>query len=308
MKNNYPIKYALIPITKQVGRSHGLNESKKEYGTICYIISKCYLIDEIKKYNINGTCEKKYKVVFPFQEGEYSEWHKEEPSFNLINGQCTNSIQTDNIFDSFDEAKKYKDRKNEDILEQHLVKVAGMVFEKYKIKYKEIKDEFNKILSYYNNLQSEILNNTNNLEINRIPKEQKAIRIRNNTCSNTNSSLYEIIKVCDSINYIVYSITKNEFSEIEGLYVKDDKLKKYNHTPLLINDGHTKTTKVISPSNKYTYLTKNKLSNEIDNHFSIPNKYEEVFYTIEDYNDIINSYENKYDSSKVIKLIKKNLS
>lgn len=66
MKNNYPIKYALMPIIEQTGWTHGMHELEREYGVVCYIISKCYVIKETKKYNINGTTDIKYQVVFPY--------------------------------------------------------------------------------------------------------------------------------------------------------------------------------------------------------------------------------------------------
>lgn len=45
-QNKYPITYAVMPITEQVDWYPGLNELEREYGTVAYIISKCYLISE----------------------------------------------------------------------------------------------------------------------------------------------------------------------------------------------------------------------------------------------------------------------
>ena len=44
MKNNYPIKYAVMPIVEQTGWYPGLNELAREYGVVCYIVSKCYVV------------------------------------------------------------------------------------------------------------------------------------------------------------------------------------------------------------------------------------------------------------------------
>ena len=46
MKNNYPIKYAAMPIIEQTGWYPGLHELEREYGIVCYIASK-YIIDMV---------------------------------------------------------------------------------------------------------------------------------------------------------------------------------------------------------------------------------------------------------------------
>ena len=116
MKNNYPIKYAVIPMIEQVGWENGVCELERKYGTVCYIVSKCYVVEESKKYNINGTTKIEYQVVCPFSEDEYYTWRREEPSYNLVHGHCTNSVITDALFDNLEEAKNAKNQKNDDIL------------------------------------------------------------------------------------------------------------------------------------------------------------------------------------------------
>ena len=54
MKNNYPIKYAAMPIYEQTGWTHGLNALERNYDVVAYIVSKCYLISERKEYERNG--------------------------------------------------------------------------------------------------------------------------------------------------------------------------------------------------------------------------------------------------------------
>ena len=74
---------------------------------------------------------------------------------------------------------------------------------------------------------------------------------------------------------------------------------------VLLNRRKSKKAKVISPSGKEIYLVDNMLVDQNDDEFEDSYGYEEVFYTIEDYEDIIKSYRTKYDRSKVIKLVRK---
>ena len=106
MKNNYPIKYALIPMIEQVGWVSGLNELEREYDVVCYIVSKCYLIDEVKKYHLDGSYDISYNVVCPYQRYDsFDTYNIEEPSFNYNSGYCTNSTKVNEIFNSIEEAR-----------------------------------------------------------------------------------------------------------------------------------------------------------------------------------------------------------
>ena len=61
MKNNYPIKYAAMPIIEQTGWYPGLHELEREYGIVCYIVSKCYVVGREEKYNRYGNTICEYK-------------------------------------------------------------------------------------------------------------------------------------------------------------------------------------------------------------------------------------------------------
>lgn len=300
MKNNYPIKYAVIPIIEQVGWENGVCELERKYGTVCYIVSKCYVVEESKKYNINGTTKIEYQVVCPFSEDEYYTWRREEPSYNLVYGHCTNSVITDALFDSLDEAKAAKNKKNEDILLHKSLYMSSNAY-----KEQRIEEKFNEIISHYNRLEKEIEKRTQDLIVNNSTKEQRIIRLINNEVKKINSSLYSEVNIFDSSNYIVYSLTNEEFAELQELSTDSESLKKFNHTPLLINNGQLKTTKVISPNGEEMYLVNNELFEQIDTEFITPSNYDEVFYTIEDYEDIIKSYVHRYDNSNVIRLVRK---
>ena len=160
MKNNYPIKYAVIPMIEQVGWLHGMNELEREYGTVCYIVSKCYLVEESKKYKADGSVRVKYHVVCPYQYDEFYEWKRVEPTFNIMHGQCTNDIVVDEVYDSLEDARVSKDEKNQEIF-QKLFKY--MPYEVYKKRFKEVESKFNNTLAYYNQLETMIKNNVQDL-------------------------------------------------------------------------------------------------------------------------------------------------
>lgn len=52
MKNNYPVKYAIMPIQ---------NCDDK---IMAYIVSKCYIISEEKNYSFDGNFKTSYNVFF----------------------------------------------------------------------------------------------------------------------------------------------------------------------------------------------------------------------------------------------------
>lgn len=305
MKNNYPIKYALMPIIEQTGWTHGMHELEREYGVVCYIISKCYVIKETKKYDINGTSDIKYQVVFPYEYHEYSGWKREEPSFNLINNGCTNAVTVDKLYDSFEEAKKDKEEKNEKI---HKSKYAYMRFEDLKEKIDEINTEFNNTLEYYNELEQLIEENTSDLEVNRKNKEQSIVLYKdgNSKPIKLDHSLYMAIDLFDRENFIVYSLSENEYFNLQKESCDRDKTTKYNHTPLLINDKDQKTVKIVSPSNGEEYLCNGEIVDDICIDFNEDPNHDVIVYTMENYQDIISSYKSKNKDAKVIVLTRKN--
>lgn len=91
---NYPIRYAIMPYNEHVGYVLGTN--KKIYDVTGYIASKCYVLSKKINYLEDGSSEKEYEVVFPYQKKEL--WKIEYPSRNSI-------IVTD-LYDSFEDAVK----------------------------------------------------------------------------------------------------------------------------------------------------------------------------------------------------------
>ena len=161
MKNNYPIKYTLLPIINQTSYMHKINKEEK-YSIVCYIVSKCYLMSEIKKYNQNGMIDEEYQIVYPYIYNESNLWIREEPNFNIISGNCTNSVIVNQIFNNYDDAVEVKNEKNNELFYNQY---SSILIKEYVEKIKQYEDEFNKKISYYNEIEKDIELKTNDLKI-----------------------------------------------------------------------------------------------------------------------------------------------
>ena len=144
MEKLYPIKYVLMPIFKQN------SEEKTDDNIMCYIISKCYLVNEEKKYFPNGTYKTNYQVVFAFSSDDYDVWVKQSPVFDT-NEKCLNSVIVNQIFNSLDLALSVKKQKNYELLAKEFNNISEE-------KCIEIRKEFIDKLDYYEQLEDEIRN------------------------------------------------------------------------------------------------------------------------------------------------------
>ena len=86
-------------------RSH---EFDREYETVCYIVSKCYLVNKNEKYTSKGNVETCFSVVCPYKRDMYDTWVRCVPTYNLLSGLCTNSFYVEEIFDTYEEAQQKK--------------------------------------------------------------------------------------------------------------------------------------------------------------------------------------------------------
>ena len=251
---------------------------------------------------MDGTTIIEYHVVCPYSVGENNNWYKDEPEYNFINGQCVNSITTDYVFDSFEDAKAYKNQKNEGLLRQEL---SCLSIEKLLLVKSSDEEKFAKKASFYQRLEEQIEEFTKDLMVNSSPKEQRVIHLKDKNISKTNGSLYEMIPHLKSSDYIVYSVTYDQYIRLQELSADNIPYAEFNHTPLLINSGKLKTTKVVSPSGDEIYLINNELVSQSDEEFMTPTHFGEVFYTIETYEDIIKSFRNRKNNNNVIRLVRR---
>lgn len=297
MKNNYPIKYAVMPIIEQTGWYPGLHELEREYGVVCYIASKCYLVGKEENYNMYGESDCKYKVVFPYEKDRrYGGFlSRVEPRECLMNGRCNNSIDVDKVFDNFDEAKEDALKKNKEILSRELSFIR--VDDNFHQNVSLIKEKREEVVNYYQEIENMIEENSADLVVNDKVKEQSVIIERNNSCKKK-GTLYHTINLYSDENFIAYNVSLDDYKKIEeqlknGEQVDTESIKK---NCLLISSSSDKKVKVINYDSKDKkscfYIEKGSLyyDDKIDASLDSVSDDTTVIYTIETYDDVINSY------------------
>lgn len=218
MKYNYPVKYTAMPIIEQVGWNHGLHELERAYDVVCYIVSKCYLISDRIKYKENGESEKEYEVVFPYENGQYSNsWEKVTPSFNH---GCVNSTFVEKVFDTYDDALEFATNKNKDLCEKTWIYLPYTKDMKNQIAKKV--EEFNDKLSRYKLLEQQILFNTADLEQSKVKKLDKLIKKSNGEIKVLGNTLYNYLTYSTYSSFIVYSISKEQYNQLLTLIINQD--------------------------------------------------------------------------------------
>ena len=296
MKNNYPIKYAVMPIIEQTGWYPGLHELEREYGIVCYIVSKCYVVGREEKYNRYGNTICEYKVVFSYgKDNQYGDLSRVEPEFCLMNGRCNNSTNVDKVFDSFEEAKEETEKKNKEILSKELSYIR--VDDNFHQNVSLAREKREEVVNYYQKIENMIEENSTDLVVNDKVKEQSVIIERNNGYKKK-GPLYHMISLYSDENFIAYNISLEDYKKIEeqlknGEQVDTDSIKK---NCLLISSSGDKKVKVVNYDSKDKkscfYIEKGSLyyDDKLDASLDSVSDDTTVIYTIETYDDVINSY------------------
>lgn len=120
----YPIKYAVLELRKSGGASVCYKDI-----TLGYIVSKCYVMEVSIKNFPSGNNKVSYKVVFPFkdidikniklalpEDNNYYIGEKTLPSYDA-NGEPYPIDEVSDLFESYEEAKKEAEVKNQKFLE-----------------------------------------------------------------------------------------------------------------------------------------------------------------------------------------------
>ena len=297
MKNNYPIKYAVMPIIEQTGWYPGLHELEREYGIVCYIVSKCYVVGREEKYNRYGNTICEYKVVFSYgKDNQYGDLSRVEPEFCLMNGRCNNSTNVDKVFDSFEEAKEETEKKNKEILSKELSFIR--VDDNFHQNVSLAREKREEVVNYYQKIENMIEENSTDLVVNDKAKEQSVIFERNNSWKEKKYSLYDIIRLYSDEDFIAYNVSLDDFKKIEeqlknGQEVDTDSIKK---NCLLISSSNDKKVKVINYDSKDKrscfYIENGSLyyDDKLDVSLDTISGDALVIYTIETYDDVISSY------------------
>lgn len=234
MKYNYPVKYAAMPIIEQDD-------------IVCYIVSKCYLLSDKTKYKENGEKVKVYEVVFPYQRGQYYTWERVTPSFNVSNYACINSDFVEKVFDNYEEALEFATQKNKKLCD------ATWAYLPYtKDLNNQISKEIEKFcdrLSRYKMLEQQILVNTSDLEQSNVKELNKLIINNKGKIKMLSSSLYEYLKCSFCSNFIVYSISPEQYDKLVTLInnqdISDVSKVIENASPILYHDCETKEKNIM---------------------------------------------------------------
>ena len=297
MKNNYPIKYAAMPIIEQTGWYPGLHELEREYGIVCYIVSKCYVVGREEKYNRYGNTICEYKVVFSYgKDNQYGDLSRVEPEFCLMNGRCNNSTNVDKVFDSFEEAKEETEKKNKEILSKELSYIR--VDDNFHQNVSLAREKREEVVNYYQKIENMIEENSTDLVVNDKVKEQSVIFERNNSWKEKEYSLYDMIRLYSDEDFIAYNVSLDDFKKIEeqlknGQEVDIEGIKR-NHLLTSYSDG--KKVFVISNNSiekrSCFYIENGSLYyyDRINYFLNAISRDSLVIYTIETYDDVINSY------------------
>lgn len=309
MKNNYPIKYAVMPIYEQTGWNHGINELVRNFEVVAYIVSKCYVISEKKEYLRNGKEKINYQVVFPYSNScsnYYDEYRRIEPEYNA-NYECTDITVVDNIFNTYEEANQVAENLNKEIFTK---KSSYLSFKEYQEKRNELIKTHNKTLEIYKELEKEIIENTQDLELDLPNKEQTIIVVKDGKRKIINESLYQYINFISYYPFTVFNVSEEEYELMKKQIKNNEKIDKHNSNCLMIsdtekidiinyNDNNSKQFSLIS---EYGSMYMKKQEN-IDNNIEIREGI--IIYTIETYEDIINSFM-CHDNIEVKRKVKSN--
>ena len=296
MKNNYPIKYAVMPIIEQTGWVPGLNELEREYGIVCYIVSKCYVIGREEKYNRYGNTECEYKVVFPYKkDNRYDGLSRVEPEFCLMDGRCYNSINVDKVFDSFEEAREDANKKNKEILSREFSFIR--LDDDYQKNLSLVREKQEEIVNYYQEIEGMIEENSSDLVVNDKVKEQSVIFGCDDSYKKKEYSLYDMIRLYNDENFIAYNVSLEDYLKIEEQLKNDQQvdIEGIKRNRLLTSYSDDKKVFVINNNSiekSCFYIENGSLYyyDRINYLLSAISRDSLVIYTIETYDDVINSY------------------
>lgn len=288
MKNNYPVKYAVI----------GINDEVNKIKQITYIASKCYVIEESIRYSENGEKNKFYNVCFPFTLGN--------DLFSFIRTNPLNGFrQVDNVYDSYDEAIYAAKLKNEEYV---LNKIGILPFdERFQINYNELikKEEF--YIEKYKKLEKLIEENTDDMIVGITPKKQSIVLVTDKDKKEVDLSLYKALELYDDCNVVVYNLLDEEYNGLKEAINYDLPLKVYNNKCLIVYNAKKNIIKINNyddKDNSYFMLdgclfVQKDITDKMV-HECFNNKPGVIIYTTETYEDVISSYvvenHNYYDN------------
>lgn len=298
MKKHNSFVYATIPIV----------ENNK---VICYIASKCYLLQRMKFSADEDGMIKVYEVVPLYAKGDTNIWHRNEPHFDYdkhvlyscLNDIyrsriCTNSLRVGEVFLTMEAAIKNKNQKNIELFNNSTSDI-------------ESKREWIRKLICYEELERIIEEKTSHFKIMKDSERLTYISIKSDKKEECDSSLYKMIEHGDYYdeNYIIYSVSKEEYKKLQSMSVNESvDLSEFIHTPLLRHFANNNCYEVITNSGSNIYLNMSLHGmNQIIDGFYIPkiNHFDRILFTTEDYYDLLESYKISESTPKYVQLVRK---
>ena len=212
-----------------------------------------------------------------------------------MNGRCNNSTNVDKVFDSFEEAKEETEKKNKEILSKELSFIR--VDDNFNQNVSLAREKHEEVVNYYQEIESMIEENSTDLVVNDKVKEQSVIFERNNSWKKIEYSLYDMIRLYSDEDFIAYNVSLDDFKKIEeqlknGQEVDIEGIKRnrlltsYSDDKkvfVISNNSIEKSCFYIENGSLYYYDRINYFLNAISRDSL-------VIYTIETYDDVINSY------------------
>lgn len=278
MKNNYPVKYAIMPIFESTSWHFGYCD------LACYIVSKCYLLGENKSYLENGDLKYEYDVFFP-----YERVYREIYDFKGINSLNDGKVSTvDVVFDTYAKAREYADVLNAEAI-NHQLRNYETSSEKEKIK-----DYYKILMNKYKILEQKISQLTDDMEIDYVPKKQRIVVGNGNNYNILANSIYEFLTFALPDDYIVYHVSEKDMEryrqkEITELSEKDLLLVKSEPGFVRINCHNNDSGTFVIENGKIGF---NKDLKTLER-----KKYKYKVYTTETLDEIITSYSSRENIS-----------
>ena len=300
MKYNYPVKYCVMPV-----------EANDWFGNKieikAFIVSKCYVINKIVNYNVDGSEDVKYNIVFPYQKVAYTNYDYERvyPQFDRLEN-LNNGVTTRYIFENREEAKAYANELNKKYNEENYN--STFMYQDNK------ENSYNKDLEKFQLLEDKIELLTSDMIVNNGFKKNEVIFCEKENNKVLEMSLYDFIIYYRSMNFYVCSVDIETMNEIK-LNIDNKKwFKKLNDDkfkPLLYSNSGIIKIASNSSDGSY-YLDQNdklnyskKIPSFVNDARFMRNDDMLKIYSTETIDDIINSYINKEAILEERDLVKK---
>lgn len=259
MKYNYPIKYTAMPIKSSDGLLIG------------HIVSKCYVIKEVCENSLDGNIEKYYEVLFPFEVNE-----KEVKRIKALSSDNKETVFK--VFDDFKSAKEYVEQMNKDLFSKAIICAN---FDILNI----ISQSFD-----FHSIEKKINEESYDLVVGRVPKEQRVILEDKQILSIADYSLYDVLSNFKKNSYRVFNISQEEYNRIkitqESSDLKDARLfirnNPKNNQALIYDYEDSKEV-------KFYFQNDQLVRTSADSTMEDPSS-EKKFYTMESLEDLVESY------------------